>query len=238
MDGVCSYEELRGCLRHLAVVNRLTLAHRHTMRWLEKAVARLQPKARRLRLLDIGCGYGDMLRGIERWADRRGVEMELIGADINPDAIRAAREAAGPDTRIQWVLGDVCTLRETQQVDLIASCGVFHHLSEAQIVRLLAWADATAREGWYITDLERNPVAYRLFDVLMRGPWWQRFIHEDGLRSIRRSFNCEDWKRMCAEAGLDMSAVEIEPCRPARLGVGRWRPASRASEDAVWAKAS
>ena len=66
MDGPCSYEELRRCLRHLAIVNRITFAHVHTMRWLEQ-VAMHAP--RRLKLVDIGCGYGDMLRAIEQWAE-------------------------------------------------------------------------------------------------------------------------------------------------------------------------
>src|SRR3546814_18635988 len=34
------YEDFRQCLRHLALVNRLTLAHRPTLDWLERAIAR------------------------------------------------------------------------------------------------------------------------------------------------------------------------------------------------------
>jgi len=226
MDGPCSYEELRHCLRHLAIVNRITLAHQHTLRWLDRmlrAPHAADPR-RTFRLMDIGCGYGDMLRRIERWAQPRGIHMELIGADINANALRAAREATPATSRIQWVLGDVCTSPETQDVDLIASCGVFHHLDEQEIVRLLRWMDSTAALGWYVTDLQRSATSYRVFDLLMRGPWWQRFIRPDGLRSIRRSFRPEEWATMCAEAGLAASDVAIEPCRPARLCVGRANP--------------
>ena len=225
MDGPCSYEELRRCLADLSIVNSLTLAHHHTMRWLDEVVRASAP-GRPLRLVDIGCGYGDMLRRIEQWSVSRGIPMDLIGADINPNAIRAAREATPVGSRIQWVLGDVSTAAETQTVDLVTSCGVFHHLSEAEIVRLLAWMDSTATVGWYITDLHRKPVPYRIFDLLMRGPWWHRFIRPDGLRSIRRSFVAEDWQRMCCEAGIDLAAVRIEECRPARLCVGRVKAAS------------
>jgi SAM-dependent methyltransferase len=224
MDGPCSYEELRRCLQHLAIVNRFTLAHHHTIRWLER-IPQLKGIQRQVRLVDIGCGYGDMLRRIESWASDHGVSMHLIGADINPDAIRAARESTQQSSRIEWMLGDVCTSPETQDVDLVTSCGVFHHLAEDEIVRLLAWMDSTARIGWYITDLHRKPVPYHVFDLLMRGPWWQRFIRPDGLRSIRRSFLAEDWRRMCAKAGLDLAVVRIDECRPARLCVGRVKPA-------------
>lgn len=223
MDGPCSYEELRRCLRHLAIVNRLTLAHQHTLRWLDGVLgaARGLNSARRFRLVDIGCGYGDMLRLIEQWAEKRGIQMELIGADINPNAIRAAREATPECSRIQWVLGEASTSPQTQAVDLVTSCGVFHHLSEPEIIRLLAWMERTATVGWYITDLHRKPVPYRVFDLLMRGPWWQRFIRTDGLRSIRRSFLAEDWQRMCRQAGIDAAAIRMEERRPARLCVGR-----------------
>ena len=220
MDAPCSYEDLRLCLRHLAVVNRLTRSHHHTLEWLE----RIQwPSHRALRLLDIGCGYGDMLRRVERWGRRRGARLELIGLDINPNAIRAAREATPPRSRIRWVLGDAFTAPDVQDVDIVTSCGVLHHLPECEIVRLLAWIDRRARIGWYITDLHRKPVPYRVFDLLMRGPWWHRFIRTDGLRSIRRSFLEEDWRRMCLAAGINLHAVQIEERRPARLCVGRIR---------------
>lgn len=225
MDGPCSYEELRRCLAHLAIVNRVTAAHQHTIHWLE-SIPELETIERPVRLLDIGCGYGDMLRLIERWAERRSIRMELIGADINANAIRAAREATPAGSRIQWVVGDACTSPATQNVDLVTSCGVFHHLAESEIVRILAWMESTAMIGWYITDLHRQAMSYHIFDLLMRGPWWQRFIRPDGLRSIRRSFRREDWQQMCAAAGLNMRDVRIEVCRPARLCVGRVKPIS------------
>src|SRR3546814_1422394 len=66
------YEDFRQCLRHLALVNRLTLAHRPTLDWLERAIARAP--GRPFNILDAGSGYGDMLRAIHRWAARHGVE--------------------------------------------------------------------------------------------------------------------------------------------------------------------
>ena len=218
MDQPCSYAELRRCLRDLAIVNRLTRAHGHTLEWLERVPF---PAHRALRLVDVGCGYGDMLRRIERWARRRGARLELIGLDINPNAIRAAREATPPRSRIRWITGNALTTPDVQEIDLAVSCGVMHHLAEEEIVALLAWMDRHARAGWFITDLHRKPTPYRIFDLLMRGPWWHRFIRPDGLRSIRRSFLAEDWQRMCLAAGLDLGTVRIEERRPARLCVGR-----------------
>lgn len=225
MDGPCSYEELRHCLRDLALVNRITRAHRPILQWLEQMthteITRRQP----LRIVDVGCGYGDMLRRIERWAVGSGVAVKLIGADINANAVRAAREATPAESTIEWITGDVTSCAEAADADLVTTSGVMHHLAEAEIVRLLGWMERTARVGWFIADLHRKPVPHFVFNLLMRGPWWQRFIRPDGLRSIRRSFLAEDWRRMCAAAGLHLGAIEVVEHRPARLCVRRMKTA-------------
>jgi SAM-dependent methyltransferase len=233
MDGPCSYEELRDCLRHLAWVNRLTRAHRPVMQWVERVADSIRsqnPTSQNrdvghppLRIVDVGCGYGDMLRRIERWAGRRGVAVELVGVDVNANGVRAAREATPAASRIQWLIGDVYTCEAAAGADLVTASGMTHHLTEAEIVRLLEWMERTTRVGWFIVDLHRKPVPYRVFDVMMRGPWWHRFIRPDGLRSLRRSFLAEDWRRMCAAAGLDAGTVAIREHRPARLWVGRMK---------------
>ena len=56
-------------LADLARVNRLTLAYRPTLAFLDRAVGRQE----RFTLLDVGFGDGDMLRRIARWAQARGV---------------------------------------------------------------------------------------------------------------------------------------------------------------------
>lgn len=172
MDGPCSYEELRRCLRDLAVVNRITRAHRPILDYLEEVTQARSTHSRPLRVVDFGCGYGDMLRRIERWAAQRGVALELVGTDVNENAIRAAREATPASSRIAWIHGDVHAGVAGGEADVVTASGVLHHLAEPEIVRFLEWAEQTARMGWIVVDLHRKSVPYRVFNVLMRGPWW------------------------------------------------------------------
>jgi SAM-dependent methyltransferase len=174
-----------------------------------------------LKIVDYGCGYGDMLRRIERWSRRCGVAVELVGVDVNANSVRAAREAAPADSAIMYINGDVYSCAEVAEADVFTVSGMTHHLTEAEIVRLIARMEQASRVGWFIVDLHRKPVPYRVFDVAMRGPWWHRFIRPDGLRSLRRSFLAEDWVRMCAAAGLGAEDVEICEHKPARLCVAR-----------------
>jgi 2-polyprenyl-3-methyl-5-hydroxy-6-metoxy-1,4-benzoquinol methylase len=220
MDGPCSYEDLRACLRDIARVNTLTMAYRPTMQWLEGLV-RSASLSGPLRVVDVGCGYGDMLRRIERWAARRGLAIELTGVDLNANAVRAAREATAAESGIKWIIGDVYSCAEAAEADVVISSLLAHHLEEGEIVSFLRWMEGTARVGWFVNDLHRQAVPYYEFRAVAMAARWHRFVRHDGPVSIRRSFVTEDWRRLCEAAGLDLRAVTIEEYRPARLCVVR-----------------
>jgi 2-polyprenyl-3-methyl-5-hydroxy-6-metoxy-1,4-benzoquinol methylase len=214
MDGPCSYDELRACLVDLEQVNRVTLAHRATLAWL----GAMAKRGETLRVLDFGCGGGDMVRHIARWARRRGVEVELLGVDINAQAIEVARERSR-GLAIEWIAGDACEVIAAGGVDCVISSLVMHHLRDEEIVDVLAWMELAARRGWFVNDLYRSARAYQVFAALARLMRWHRFVQHDGPVSIRRAFREADWKRLCAQAGV--GPVRIEKVFPSRLCVGR-----------------
>jgi SAM-dependent methyltransferase len=232
MDGPCSYEELRACLRDIAKVNTLTLAHRPTLAFLERATERRIADdasgaystidSGPIRIVDVGCGDGDMLRRIDRWAAARNLEVELTGVDLSADAIQAALPATPATSRIEWIAGDWASY-PVDTTDIIVSSLLTHHLPEEEIVRFLRWMEATARRGWFINDLHRRAVPYWVFTGMAAVAGWHPFVRHDGPVSIRRSFVEEDWQRMCAEAGLDADSVQVVANWPARLCVERLR---------------
>lgn len=218
MDEPCSREVLRHCLRDLARVNRWFLAYRPTLGWLDSLAL---PNDRPVHILDVGCGFGDSLRRIERWANKRNHSVALTGCDLNPDTIAIAREASPARSRIRWVASDVFALKCSQPVDLIVSSLFTHHLTENELVRFIAWMDATARVGWFINDLSRASIPYRLFKAFAKVANLHPFVQHDGPVSIARAFIPDDWRRMCAAAGLNESRISIRSFTPARLCVGR-----------------
>jgi SAM-dependent methyltransferase len=171
----------------------------------------------------VGCGYGDMLRRIASWATRRGVRVDLTGVDLNPDAIRAAKEATPAEQQIEWVVGDALAEAATGDVDVVVCSLLTHHLTDDQVVPLLRWMERTARCGWFVNDLHRQPVPYHVFRLVAPLLRLHPFVKNDGPVSIRRSFVVEDWRRLCAAAGLPSEFVSIREFRPARLCVGRIR---------------
>ncbi|MGB7600258.1 MAG: methyltransferase domain-containing protein [Candidatus Sulfotelmatobacter sp.] len=220
MDEPCTREELRACLRDLAQLNRWFLGYRPVLHWLSLALP-ASPKGP-IRILDVGCGYGDTLRRIERWALRRGIKVELAGLDINPDTAVIAAE--GGPSNIRWISADVFRYEPEQPVDCVISSLFTHHLGEADVVRFLEWMESHARLGWFINDLSRAPVPYHLLRIFAKLARLHPFVQHDGPVSIARAFVREDWERMCAAAGLTSNAVSIVPFKPARLCVMRTKP--------------
>jgi trans-aconitate methyltransferase len=220
MDGDCSYEDFRGCLRSLEQVNRWLLGYRPTLAWLQRLPGEThQP----LHIVDVGSGGGDLLRQIARWARRRGIAVQLTGIDLNPYATRAAAESTPKEAGITWVTGDALEYRPEKPMDIVVSSLMAHHLEDDGIIALLRWMEATAQTGWFINDLERSEWSCRMFRWVAEVAGWHRFVRHDGPVSFRRAFREQDWVRLLAAAEVPREVVSVEHWRPGRLCVGRWK---------------
>ena len=220
MDGDCSYEDFRGCLRSLEQINRWLLGYRPTLAWLKRLQHRLRGP---LHFVDVGSGGGDLLRQIAGWARRHCIAVQLTGIDLNPYAARAAAESTPIELGIAWVTGNALEYRWEKPVDIVVSSLMAHHLEDEEIIALLRWMETTAQTGWFINDLERSQWSCRMFGWVERIAGWHRFVRHDGPVSFRRAFRKEDWVRLLMAAGVPLEAVTVEHWRPGRLCVGRWK---------------
>lgn len=229
MDAPCSRDEMQACLEDLARVNRWFLAYRPTLKWLDALALRSNGSngshGSEIHILDVGCGYGDSLRRIELWASERNLPVALTGCDLNPDAVAIAREASPARSKIRWISSDVFALKFDRPVDIIVSSLFTHHLTDDEIVRFLGWMERSARVGWFINDLSRASMPYRLFKTFAKVANLHPFVQHDGPVSIARAFVADDWTRMCSAAGLGRAEVSLESFKPARLCVGRKKQA-------------
>jgi SAM-dependent methyltransferase len=221
MDEPCTRGQLRGCLSDIARINRLTLAWRPVLRWLDKFVDSTQALTEPLRILDVGAGYGDGLRRIEQWAKARRIAVELTGLDMNPDAIAIAVEASSASSRIRWLSSNVFLYAPPRPFHLVVSSLFTHRLSDDEIVQFLQWMAQHAELGWFINDLSRAAIPYHAIRVFTKLARFHPFVQYDAPVSVARSFVPGDWRKMCAAAGLAEGDVLIQSFRPARLCVSR-----------------
>jgi SAM-dependent methyltransferase len=210
MDAECrDFDDYASCLRDLSRVNVATLTYRPTLAWLAKGPASFA-------LLDVGFGYGDMLRRIRRAFP----SARLAGVDRNPWAAEAARRATPEGAAIRFDTADVFSY-SPDLCDYIISAQFAHHLTDAEQVSFIRWMERHARLGWLISDLHRHRLSYWGFGALAWAAGWHRFVRADGQTSIARGFRLADCKRLLIAAGLDPAAAQIRWHAPFRLTISR-----------------
>lgn len=203
----------RAVLADLERVNRMTLAARPTLGFLD----RLATRGSRLRILDVGFGNGDMLRRIAIWAARRGVACDLVGIDLNPSSLAAAQAHTPAHLPITYRIGDYAALEE-EPWDVVLSSLVTHHMDEAERIAFIRFMDRVAMRGWFINDLHRHMLAYLGYPLLARLMGVHRIVRKDGQLSIARSFRPVEWREMLA--GIPLSGtIKISRRFPFRLCV-------------------
>ncbi len=205
------------CLADLEQVNRITLTHRPTLKWLAKAMRRV-PVSTPVSIFDVAYGHGDLLRALHGWGEDNGRALTLAGIDLNPRSAVAARAATPAAMRIDYRTGDVFSTAPPQpRPDFIISSQFTHHLDDAQVVEFLRWMQSNSTRGWYVSDLQRHAISYYAFRWIARIAGWHRIVRCDGTVSIARSFRIAEWRALLHEAGV---AADVRWHVPFRLGIG------------------
>jgi len=221
-SGETDFATFRDCLIDLAKVNRLTLAYRPTLRFFaDLARTGRLPRDRVVFVVDVGSGFGDMLRKIDGFAKRHGLRLDLTGVDLNPWSAPTAAEVTPPDRPIRYVTANIFDFSPPQPIDIVVSSLFTHHLDDVSLTRFVAWMEANSTIGWFVNDLRRHRLPYHAFRFASRALRFHHFVQHDGPISIARAFDVHDWRDTLAAAGLARGAAEFHPRFPFRLCVAR-----------------
>jgi 2-polyprenyl-3-methyl-5-hydroxy-6-metoxy-1,4-benzoquinol methylase len=183
-DPDCDPRALARTFRRFALVNALVSGWRSV--WRTHVVPAL-PANGQGRILDLGCGGGDLARAISRWAASDGFDVEVVGVDPDPRAIDAAtRRAPRGVTFREQSSGDLVASGE--RFDVVVSNHVLHHLGDEERAGFLADSEALATTRTLHSDIRRSAAAYRAYAFGSALVSAGTFVRVDGLRSIRRSF--------------------------------------------------
>ncbi|WP_420391833.1 methyltransferase domain-containing protein [Acuticoccus sp.] len=203
MDAITDPAELERCLADLAAVNRASLGYRPVLRFVDRLVAR---RPGRTRILDVGSGYGDTLRQVARHLARRGVEADLVGADLNPVATAIAR-GASEGLAITYVTRDARALAADEPFDAVIASLFTHHLEDEEVVTFLRVMDRVG--SFLINDLYRSRLAAVGFAALATVTRRHEVVRHDGPVSFARAFRRADWQRLLADAGVTDTRIGI-----------------------------
>lgn len=204
--------ELEEALRHLRRLNRIFGASGPAL----YGVKRLWEQAgrpRRLALLDVGSGSGDINRRLFRWADRNHIELQVTLSDVTEEARAEAERVFAGNPRVVFVKQDAFRL-SPGQADIVTASQFAHHFGPEELPSLVRRMLEASRIGVVINDIHRNWLPWAAVWAVTRLVSANAYIRHDGPLSVAKGFRGSDFASLGRH--LENAAMEI-----------RWRPLFR-----------
>ena len=154
-------------------------------------------------IMDLGCGGGDMLRAVSKWADKKQRRVRLIGVDINATMTRYAGNKSLKYPSIHFRTANIFDDALLADSPHITMCSLFaHHFDGADLVMLVRRMHRLARRAVIINDLHRSPIAYYSIKTLTALFSRTYLVKYDAPLSVARSLTRREWDQVMKEAGI------------------------------------
>ena len=188
-DPDCDPQRLRRTLKRFTLINRVVSQWDGVYRsHIQPVLAGLVPRGRPVRVLDIGCGGGDVLRRIVQHARSDGFDVIALGIDPDSHAIDVAnKESTTHGVTFRETTSDML-VREGKCFDVVISNHLLHHLTAAEFDAVFADSELLATSLCVHSDIARSRLAFATYAVAAAPFSPGTFTYVDGLRSIRRSY--------------------------------------------------
>ncbi len=188
-------------LRELETINRWLGGNYVTINAIHKLTN--SSKKETWRIVDIGCGGGDILKLIAKWARRKKLHVELVGVDANPNVIAFAKKNSVGFPEISYKCIDIFSNEFTQlKADIITATLFMHHFTDRQLSDLLRLLSTQATTGIAINDLHRHWFAYHSINLLTALFSKSPMVKNDAGVSVLRAFRKREWRQILAKSGL------------------------------------
>ena len=190
-------EILKDALDKIASINRLLGGNKVTLQGVEtllneRAYSNNAPNE--IRILDVGCGNGDMLRVLAEYALKNNLQFNLVGIDANAYTIGHARQLSKNYPNISYICADIFNeIEQPNSYDVILCTLTLHHFKDPEILKLMNSFRNRAEMGIIVNDLHRSAIAYYLFLAICFVFRLNKMSKDDGLVSILRGFKKDDF---------------------------------------------
>jgi 2-polyprenyl-3-methyl-5-hydroxy-6-metoxy-1,4-benzoquinol methylase len=197
------FEDIKRNMQELEFINTWLGGHTITL----KGFRRLAGKRKKISVCEIGCGGGDNLKAIYRWAIRNGIFLEITGIDIKQDCIEFAKENCAEIPNASWICSDYKLAQLPVKPDIVFSSLFCHHFDDESVKQIFQWMHQNSNLGFFINDLQRHLLAYHSIKILSSIFSRSYMVKNDAPLSVLRGFSKAELNTMIKDALTDIKTV-------------------------------
>ena len=195
-------EELQAALDQIARINQLLGGNKLTLHGIKQLLKKID-SSKTIKIADIGCGNGDMLRMLAKFAKKNNLKFKLIGIDANAFTIKYAQNLSKEYSNIQYYCEDIFSPEfESLKYDIVLCTLTLHHFTNVEILNIITTFNKNVEVGIIINDLHRSKLAYHLFELICVLFSLNKMSREDGLISILRGFKKSELEEFSKKLNL------------------------------------
>lgn len=195
-------EDVEDALKTIARINQNLGGNHLTINGLKKVLKNVN-RNNTIKICDVGCGNGDMLREIAKFGQKNNYNFELLGIDANPFTIELAQKISHDFPNITYICENILDKKEiNQDLDITLFTLFLHHFEDNELEKIIKKYLNKSKIGIIINDLERSIYAYRLFQLLCFLFRVKELPKKDGLLSILKGFKREDFVNLAKKLNI------------------------------------
>jgi 2-polyprenyl-3-methyl-5-hydroxy-6-metoxy-1,4-benzoquinol methylase len=202
----------------LAGLRRINLASQSDLLFWP-SVARLCELPRRgpVRVLDVGCGGGDVAFGLARRAVKAGFDIQIDGCDNSDFAIDYAKSYGAHEQvqNVRFFRHDILAGPIPDEYDVVMCSLFLHHFDEDDAVQILGRMNDAARHLVLVQDLRRSWLGYWMAWLGCRFLSRSPVVHADGPLSVQGAFREDEVLALAVQA--KWPTPTIKKCWPERF---------------------
>lgn len=188
-------------LKELDTINRLLGGNQVSIQGLQKL---MQGRANTpTTLVDLGCGGGDILILMAKWARKKGYNIQFIGVDANQSIVEYAQENCKAYPEISFSTVNIFADQfRAQTFDIIHASLFTHHFTDEELLAMFQQYKHQAKLGIIVNDLHRHWFAYHAIKILTRLLSNSEMVRNDAAVSVARGFKKIELEKLLQQAGI------------------------------------
>jgi 2-polyprenyl-3-methyl-5-hydroxy-6-metoxy-1,4-benzoquinol methylase len=195
-------------LKELKTINQWLGGNNVTLNALDKVIG-MNPKKKEWIIADLGCGGGDMMVEMAKWARKNRIKASFVGIDANQEIIRYAQKNTAAFPEISYECANVFDEKWLATAPDIVTATLFtHHLDENSLILLLKHLKKNGGGHLIVNDLHRHRLAY--WSILLLTSLFSRspMVKNDGPLSVLRAFSRNDWLKTLKKSSIEHFTIK------------------------------